>query len=82
MKDIIINPKTDRREITVSEGDWKKTRDELEIAMWDSKLPSQRLISATLNALFNVLDSDGMNLDESRTHIEDRLRAFWLEHKR
>jgi hypothetical protein len=76
---IDLEVEKERREIikiNVDDRDWNLIRDKLEDTMWKSGLQSQALILATLNALTSILDSDGMNLDESKKRISDTLCAF------
>ena len=76
---IDLEVEKERREIikiNVDDRDWNLIRDKLEGTMWKSGLQSQALILATLNALTSILDSDGMNLDESKKRISDTLCAF------
>ena len=74
-----IRAKSDRfhKEIDAEHAQWERTRDQLTAVMRGSDESPYGLISATLNALLDVLlDDEGTDLEENKKKVVNVLNVF------
>jgi hypothetical protein len=66
-----------QREVEADEAEWNAFRNQLVATMMTTSMQNSALVTATLNALFQVLERSNLSLEESKALITTRLKIFF-----